>query len=174
MVGFGAANATGDKSAELELKMNEIGSLQQYLTEKIALAKEKKVQLEQKVQELEGEIRDQKDQFNIKTYQKAVLNPRIDYNLQLIQLLSGYIVRLDHKIAYFRNGNGMLSFLYRQVQDDLLMIKTLNDLEIDKLMVQINDMLGEYTSESSKTFFDVDDVPLKDIELIWQAIIKTN
>jgi hypothetical protein len=174
LVGLGPVYGTGDKSTELKLKMNEISSLQNNLTEKIALAMEKKGQLEQKNQELEEEIRDQKDQFNIGTYQKAVLNPRIDYNLKLIQLLIGYIARLDNKIVYFKQGHGMLDFFFQQAQDDLLMIKTLNDLEIDKLIAQINEVLDEYTPETRKPLFDADDVPLKDTKLIWKEIIKTN
>ena len=174
IVGFGSVYATGNKSTELKLKMNEISSLEHNLTEKITLAMGKKDQLEQKAQELEKEIRDQKDQFNIETYKKAVLNPRIDYNLKLIQLLLGYIARLDHKIVYFKNGHGMLNFFFQQAQDDLLMIKTLNDLEIDKLIAQINEVLDEYTAGTSKPMFDANDVPLKDIKLLWKEIIETN
>ena len=44
IVGFGPAYATGNNSTELQLKMNEISSLQNDLTEKIALAMEKKDQ----------------------------------------------------------------------------------------------------------------------------------
>ncbi|MCP4629829.1 MAG: hypothetical protein GY850_40925 [bacterium] len=174
IVGVGSVYATGNKSTELKLKMNEISSLQHNLTEKITLAMEKIDQLEQKAQELEKEIRDQKDQFNIQTYKKAVLNPRIDYNLKLIQLLLGYIARLDHKIVYFKNGHGMLNFFFQQAQDDLLMIKTLNDLEIEKLIAQINEVLDEYTTGTSNPMFDANDVPLKDTRLLWKEIIKTN
>jgi hypothetical protein len=174
IVGFGSVYATGNKSTELKLKMNEISSLQESLTEKITLAMEKKDQLEQKAQEFEKEVRDQKDQFNIQTYKNAILNPRINYNLKLIQLLLGYIARLDHKIVYFKNGHGMLNFFYQQAQDDLLMIKTLNDLEIEKLIAQINEILEEYTAGTSKPMFDANDLPLKDTKLLWKEIIKTN
>ncbi len=174
IVGIEPVNANGNKSAELRLKMDEISSLRHSLTEKIALAIEKKGQLEIKARELEKEIRVQKDQYSIKTYQKAVLNPRIDYNLKLIQLLLGYITRLDDKIAYFKNGYSMLNFFYQQAQDDLMMIKTLDDLEIDKLLAQINEILDEYTPAAGKPMFDADDVPLKDTRLIWKNIVKTN
>ena len=174
MSGFGSVYATGNKTTELKLKMTEISSLQQNLTAKIALAVEKKDQLEQKNRELEKEVRDQKEQFKIDTYQNAVLNPRIDYNLKLIQLLLGYIARLEDKITYFKNGHDMLNFFFQQAQDDLLMIKTLNDLEIDKLIARINDVLDEYTPATDRPMFDADDVPLKSTELIWNEIIKTN
>jgi hypothetical protein len=172
--GLRPVNATGNKSTQLKLKMTEITSLQERLTGKINLAMEKKGQLEQKTQELKDEIKDQKEQYNIETYQNAILRPRIDYNLKLIQLLMGYITRLNDKIVYFKNGHDMLSFFFQRAQDDLLMIKTLNDLEIDKLIAQINEVLDEYIPETSKPMFDVNDVPLKDTEQIWNEIIKTN
>jgi len=172
--GFGSAHATVNKSSELKLKMTEISTLQQNLTGKIAQAVEKKDQLEQKSHELEKEVRDQKAQYKIETYQNAILNPRIDYNLKLIQLLLGYITRLNDKIVYFKNGHDMLNFFFQQAQDDLLMIKTLNDLEIDKLIAQINEVLDEYIPETGKPMFDVNDVPLKDTEQIWNEIIKIN
>jgi len=177
IIGFwalGSVHATGNKSTELKLKMTEITSLQQSLSGKIALAEEKKDQLEQKTRELKKEIREQNEQYKINVYQKAVLHPRIDYNLKLIQLLLGYITRLKYKIIYFQNGHDTLNFFFQQAQDDLLMIKTLNDLEIDKLIAQINDVLDEYIPETSKPMFDVNDVPLKDTEQIWQEIIQTN
>jgi hypothetical protein len=173
VLGVGAGQTAGNKSTELKLKMTEISALQQNLSGKIALAMEKKDQLEQKTDELKQEIKDQNEQFEIETYQKAILNPRIDYNLRLIQLLLGYISRLDDKIVYFKTGNDTLNFFYQQAQDDLLMIKTLNDLEIDKLIAKINEVLDEYIPETSKPMFDVNDVPLVDTEKIWNEI-KSN
>jgi len=171
-MGGGALHASGDKSTELKLKMSEINTLQHDLSGKIALAQEKRDQMAQKTQELKAEIRDQKEQFDIETYQKALLNARIDYNLKLIQLLFGYMTRLDDKIAYFNTGSETLNFFYQQAQDDLLMIKTLNDLEIDKLIAKINEVLDEYIPQTSKPLFDVSDVPLKDTKQIWQEIAK--
>lgn len=168
--GLGTVHGSGNKSTELKLKLNEISALQQSLTGKIELASEKKDQLRQKTRELEKEVIDEKESLKIETYQMAVLNPRIDYNLKLIQLLNGYITRLQGKIIYFQNGQDILNFFYQQAQDDLLMIKTLNDLEIDKLIAQINDLLDEYISETRKPLFDVTDVPLKDTKQIWTEI----
>ena len=133
ILGYGPVCAMGNKSTELKLKMSEISSLQQNLTGKIELAVEKKGQMEQKTLELEKEVRDQKAQHKIDSFQKALLNPRIEYNLKLIQLLLGYISRLDDKIIYFKSGHDTLNFFFQQAQDDLLMIKTLNDLEISMM-----------------------------------------
>ena len=167
-------NASGHKTSELNQKMTEISSLQNSLNEKIALAVKKKDQLSQKSEALKKEIKEQNAQLNLESYQVAVQNPRIDYNLKLIQLLLGYISRLNEKIEYFKNGHEMLTFFFQQAQDDLLMIKTLNDLEIDKLVAQINEVLDEYIPETGLPMFDVNDVPLKETEQIWKEIIKTN
>ena len=166
----GFVSATGYKTTELNRKMTEISSLQHSLSEKIALAMTKKEQLEEKTESLKQEIRHEKEQMQVESYPNAVLIPRIDYNLKLIQLLLGYTTSLEEKIVYFQNGRDTLDFFFQQAQDDLLMIKTLNDLEVDKLIAQINSALDEYTSETTKPLFDVDAVPLKDAEQIWNEI----
>ena len=166
----GTVSATGDKTTELHRKMAEISSLQHSLSEKITLAMTKKEQLEEKTESLKQEIRHEKEQMQVESYQKAVLIPRIDYNLKLIQLLLGYTTSLEEKIIYFQNGRDTLDFFFQQAQDDLLMIKTLNDLEVDKLIAQINSALDEYTTETTKPLLDADGVPLKDAEQIWNEI----
>ena len=167
---FGTISATAYKTAELNRKMTEITSLQHSLSGKIELAMEKRKQLEQKTEALKEEIKQEKTQLQIESYKKAVLTPRIDYNLKLIQLLLGYVASLDEKIKYFQNGHETLDYYFQQAQDDLLMIKTLNDLEVEKLIAQINSVLDEYTPETSKPLFDADGVPLKNTEQIWNEI----
>ena len=159
---------------ELNRKMSEISSLQHNLASKITLAAEKRNHMEQKVIELQNEIKAQNKQFNIQSYQMAIQIPRIEYNLKLIQLLLGYITRLDERIEYFENGNETLTFFFQQAEDDLMMIKTLNDLETDKLISQINEILDEYIPETGRPMFDVNDVPLKDPEKIWNEVARTN
>jgi hypothetical protein len=169
-----AMGANELKTTELNRKMDEISSLQHKLTGKIALAAEKRNRMEQNVIELQNEINTQNRQFKFQSYQMAIQNSRIDYNLKLIQLLLGYIARLNERIEYFENGQVTLTFFFQQAEDDLMMITTLNDLETDKLISRINEILDEYIPESDKPMFDVNDVPLKGTEKIWNEIIKTN
>jgi hypothetical protein len=164
--------ASEHKSTELNRKMAEISSLQQSLSQKISLAMQKQEQLKQKVDELEKEIKQEKEQLQVESYLKAIRNPRIEFNLKLIQLLFGYIIGLTEKISYFQNGYQTLNFFRQQVQDDLLMIKTLNDMEIDRLIAQINSILDEFIPELGKPIFDTNDIPSKDTEKIWNEIIQ--
>ena len=133
---------------------------------------QKQEQLIQKVVELEKEIKFEKEQLQIKSYRKAVRNPRIEFDLKLIQLLIGYIYGINEKISSFQNGYQTLVFFQQQVQDDLRMIKTLNDMEIDKLVTQINSVLDEFFPELSKPVFDAQSIPMKDTERIWNEIIQ--
>ena len=52
------------------------------------------------------------------------------------------------------------------------MIKTLNDMEIDKLIAQINSVLDEFFPELSKPVFDAQSIPMKDTEKIWNEIFQ--
>lgn len=167
-------DANGLKTTELNRKMSEISSLQQNLKGMIALAAEKRGNMEQRVIELQNEIKAQNKQFKFQSYRAALQNPRIDYNLKLIQMLRGYIARLNQRIEYFENGNETLTFFFQQAEDDLMMIKTLNDLETAKLISQINEILDEYIPETRKPMFDVNDIPPEDTEKIWNKIVKAN
>ena len=164
--------ASEHKTTELNRKMAEISSLQQSLLNKISLALQKRGQLKQKVAELEKEIKQEKEQLQIESYLKAIQDPRIEFNLKLIQLLFGYMTGLTDKISYFQNGYQTLDFFRQQAQDDLLMIKTLNDMEIDKLIAQINSVLDEFIPELGKPIFDTNDITAKDTEKIWNEIIQ--
>jgi hypothetical protein len=164
--------ASEQKAMALNRKMAEISSLQQRLSQKIALVMQKQEQLRQKADEFEKEIKLEKAQLQTESYLKAIRNPRIEFNLKLIQLLFGYMNGLTEKINHFQNGYETLDFFQQQVRDDLLMIKTLNDMEIDKLIAQINSVLDEFIPELSKPIFDTNDIPSKDTEKIWNEIIQ--
>ena len=133
---------------------------------------QKQEQLNQKVGELEKEIKLENEQLQIKSYPKAIHNPRIEFDLKLIQLLIGYKYRINEKIRSFQDGYQTLVFFQQQVQDDLRMIKTLNDMEIDKLITQINSVLDEFFPELGKPVFDAQKIPMKDTEKIWNEIIQ--
>jgi hypothetical protein len=169
---YNAAHATGHKTTELEQKTAEISSLKNDLSVKISRAIEKREQLTGKMDALKQEIKQEKEQWQIDSFQRALRNARIDYNLKLIQILFGYINGLTHKIVYLQNGSEILDFFLQQVRDDLLMIKTLNNLEIDKLIAQINSVLDEFIPEIGKPMFDADDIPLEDTEKIWNEIVN--
>ena len=166
--------ASDDKTSELRQKLTEIASLKDRLSAKIEHAIDKRDRLKHKLAKLKDEINEQKQQQQIESFQKACDNSRIDYNLKLIQLLSKYIAELNKKIVYFQNGNETLDYFSQHVHDDLLMIKTLYNLETDKLLTKINSVLDEYVLAAGKPMFDVVGTHPQDTEKIWDQIIQTN
>jgi hypothetical protein len=168
----GPSYASEHKTSELHRKMAEISSLQQKLSQRISFAMQKQEQLSQRVDELGKEIKHEKEQLQIESYLKAIRNPRIEFDLKLIQLLIGYIYGINEKISSFQNGYQTLVFFQQQAQDDLRMIETLNDIEIDKLITKINSVLDEFFPELGKPVFDAQNIPMKDTEKIWNEIIQ--
>ena len=168
----GNGYANEHKTAELNRKMAEMLSLQQSLSEKISLALHKRLQLSQKMADLENEIKAETEQFKIRSYPKAIQNSRIEFNLQLIKLLLGYRTGLTEKINHFQNGYQTVDFFRQQVRDDLLMIKTLNDMEIADLIARINLLLDEFLPELSTPLFDASNTTSKDTEIIWIELIN--
>ena len=159
------------KTAELNRKMAEMSSLQQSLSEKISLAMHKRLQLDRKMAQLENEIKAETEPLQKASYPNAIQHPRIKFNLQLMKSLLGYRTKLTEKIDYFQIGYQTLDFYRQQVQDDLLMIKTLNDMEIDKLIARINSLLDEFLPELSQPLFNAKDIDSSDTETIWNEMI---
>ena len=78
---------------------------------------------------------------------------------------------MDERIAYFQAGNERLKFYLRQIKDDIAIINTLKDLEIENLIGRIDTVLDEFISETKKKIFDALDIRLMPTEQVWNEII---
>jgi chromosome segregation ATPase len=164
--------ASSPKTPELNRKISEISALQNRLSDRIAVALKTRDQLQNQIAELAKEINRIRDHRQIKSYHAAVKHPRINYNIELIRTLRVYIDRLNARLRYFRNGNETLTFLHQQVIDDLQLIQTLNDMEVDRLIHKINYVLDEYIPEIKNHLITVENIQGDSSEKIWDAIIK--
>ena len=131
-------------------------------------------QLQKQIDELASEINQELVSREINSYTKAAKVPRIKYNIKLIQQLLAYIDRLDQREQYYRAGHETLEHLNQQVNDDLKLIRTLNDMEVDELIEQINSVLDEYIPETQRPLFSADNIETSPAEEIWRGIIKNN
>ena len=161
------------KLSELRSKMTEILSLRERLIERQAQAFKLRGQLKEIMMELEEEIGTEKNRLKINSYQAASRSPRIDFNLKLIQKILGYISGLDKKIEYLNIGSEELRFLYRQADDDLKILETVHDIEIDNLVDQINQISKKYQGQDEKLLIDSGDFDLIPPERIWNNMKKT-
>jgi hypothetical protein len=167
---FNLASAGGLKTEALEQKVYEISSLRVKIIDKIDQAVEMRTRLEHHLAELRDEIRSEQIRTGIYSHQEAMQNLRIRYNLSLIQVLQAYVRRLNERIAYFQTGNDRLKFLVHQIKDDIAIINTLKDMEIDNLIDRINRVLDEFIPETKKQIFNVADIRILSIERVWDQI----
>lgn len=164
---FNPLSAAGVKKQALEQKIGEISSLRAKIIDKIDQAVEMRTHLENQLVDLQGEIRSEQTRSGIYSHQEALQNLRIRYNLNLIQVLKAYLKRLNERIAYFQNGNEHLKFLAHEVKDDIAIINTLKDMEINSLTDRINRILDEFIPETKKRIFNVAGIQMLPIESVW-------
>lgn len=169
-----AEGASSPKPTELKRKINEMSSLRRTVENRVDIAVKTREQLQKQIDELANEINRELDSRVINSYSMAVKVPRINYNIKLIQQLLAYIDRLDQREQYFRIGSETLEYLNQQVNDDLNLIRTLNDMEVDELIDRINAVLDEYIPETQRPLFSVDNIQCRPAEEIWRGIVKNN
>lgn len=143
------------KADDLRRKMSEISDMQELMASKIEYAVALRADLIAKKRQLVDEIRDEHERQSIKDYNAAVQNPRVRFNLKLVQRSSVYISKLTDRIAFFKSGTAKLGYVYRQAEDDLKMIQTLDDMMVDELMSHINRLLTEFRLEIEKKLISV-------------------
>ena len=170
LISFKPLSAESLKTEALEKKIYEISSLRAKIVDKIDQAVEMRIRLERHLAELQEEIRSERTRLGIYSHSEALQNLRIRYNLNLIQILQAYELRLNERIVYFQNGNEHLKFFAQQIKDDMAIISTLKDMEIDKLIDRINRVLDELVPETKKPVFNVSDIRMLPIECIWDEI----
>ena len=170
LIFFNPLSAESLKTETLEKKIYEISSLRAKIVDKIDQAVEMRIRLERHLAELRDEIRFEQNRLGIYSHPEALQNLRIRYNLNLIQVLQAYELRLNERIDYFKNGNEHLKFFAQQIKDDIAIISTLKDMEIDNLIDRINRVLDELVPETKKPVFNVSDIRMLPIECIWDEI----
>jgi prefoldin subunit 5 len=168
------AGASHPKVEELNRKITEMASLQRSVTNQIDIAVQTREQLQKQIDELVNEINQEMVSRRIDAYPAAEKIARVKYNIKLVQLLSAYIDRLNQREQYFRIGNDTLEHLQQQVNDDLQLLRTLNHMQVDELIHEINMVLDEYIPQTQKATFTVEDIRRKPPEKIWSEIVEKN
>ena len=167
LISFNPLSANSSKTEALEKKIYEISSLRARIVDKIDQAVEMRTLLKHQLADLQSEIRSEQLHTGINSHQEAQQNLRIRYNLSLIQILQAYVKQLNERIAYFQKGNEHLRFLAQQIEDDIAIINTLKDMEVDNLNDRINRVLDEFIPETKKKIFNVSSIRMLPFERVW-------
>jgi len=165
------AAASSHKTAALEQKSVEISALRVKIIDKIDQGIEMRIFLQKRLNVFRDEIKIEQNRFGLTGPEAPLENLRINYNLNLIQHLRAYIGRLDERIAYFETGNERLKFFLRQIKDEIAIINTLKDLEIENLIDRIDTVRDEFMPEIQKPIFDAFDLRLMPTDRVWSEII---
>jgi len=165
------AAASSHKTAALEQKSVEISALRVKIIDKIDQGIEMRIFLQKRLNVFRDEIKIEQNRFGLTGPEAPLENLRINYNLNLIQHLRAYIGRLDERIAYFETGKERLKFYLRQIKDDIAIIHTLKDLEIENLIDRIDTVLDEFILEIQKPIFDAFEIRLMPTDRVRSEII---
>ena len=163
-------SAGDSKTRELEQKIYEISSLRAKIEDKIDQAVEMQTRLEHQRADLREEVQSEQIRSGIYSHQEAMQNMRIRNDLSLIQVLQAYIEILNERIVYFQNGDEYLKFLLYQIKDDMAIIHTLKDMEIDQLTGRVKRASDEFIPQTQKPVFNVADVRPLAVEAVWDRV----
>ena len=166
--------ADGSKAHTLEAKINDISILRAKIIDKIDQAVEMRDYLEQRLDELQVEIRSEQIRADVFSHQAALQNLRIRYNLSLIQTFQAYINLINERIHYFQSGKARLTFLIDQIHDDLAIIQVLRDMQTKDLIERIDRVLTEFNPEMQKPIINAAHIRLLPTEYVWENICLKN
>jgi hypothetical protein len=173
-VGPGACIAGDVGSDQFKHKIDALKNLQEKVTDCIDTALAVRANLTAWGREFAGEIKDvhQRDRYG--SYAEAIRNPRVQYNLKLIQMVSGYTGALDEKIIFFKDSLEQIRFLYRQAEDEFKMMQTLGSLENASLLDRIDRLLIEYRAELKKDLIVSARISFRPCDAIWREIVDNS
>ncbi len=126
--------------------------------------------LQAKAEEYMGEIRKEKAVRDLKSFNQATGVYRVRYNLKLVQQINAYLAAVSGRIEFFRDGRQQINFLHQQAQDDLKMVQTLSDLEIDDFIGRIDQVLEKYEIAVNSTLFTIGEIRQENLETLWKTI----
>lgn len=160
------------KVETLKQKIADINLLHQQLSDRSRQVQSARDALMTQKQELTNEIAVLMKSDDISSYRQAENNLRIHYNLSLLGILEAYMQTLETKLRLYQTGCDKLSYLSVLADDDIKMITTLNDLEIDALTTQISLVINRYLPEAH--VIQIDPVRIEPVppEQVWKRLFK--
>ncbi len=168
----GGAVANNTNIERLNAKSAEIEQMKETVQTRYRQTLDIREQLGEMLGNFEEEIRHELTQRKISGFTKAMGVSRIHYNLELIRKLRAYMVLLDKKIIYFQEGRQKLDFFTRQVQDDMMILNTVNHMAIDALIDRIEQALNQYASAVGDDLMDAGAIAPEDLEIAWKRVVN--
>ena len=157
-------------TGQLEAKIKDLSNLREDLIAKKEQGLKLQSEYQEGIQKLKVEIRAEQKANEIMTFDQAQKQPRISFDLQLIQRKQAYIAKLQEIDTKLQQSTYELEFLERQAIDDLKLAQTLNNDEVEKMVGDINSILAKYLPEAGELKVVIDPNTMQTPEQIWESI----
>lgn len=157
---------------ELQRKIADIGLLKEQLADRIQQAETVLAKLLAQQRNLAAEVRLLHKSYDFKSYQQVRKFDRAHHNIELLRSLTAYAEAFAKKIRFYQSGYDKLTYLHQLAEDDIKMINTMNDFEIDALTTQISLVINTYLREAHVIQIDPEKIELSSPESIWNNIVK--
>ncbi len=167
-----ALASESSKPDELQRKIADIALLKQQLADRKAHAAAIQATLLKQQDDLVAEVRLLQKSFGFKSYQQAKKFDRARHNIGLLQTIIAYNRLFAEKIKIYQTGHDKLNYLQQLAEDDIKMIRTMNDFEIDALTTQISLVINRYLREAHVIQIDQKHMELVPPEKVWDGIVK--
>ena len=160
------------KTNELKRKIADIGLLKNQLADRIQQAETVVAELSSQQRNLATEVRLLHKSYAFKSYKQVTKFDRAHHNIELLRSLTAYADAFTKKIRFYQSGYDKLTYLSQLAQDDIRMINTLNDFQIDALTTQISLVINTYLREAHVIQIDPEKIELASGDSIWKKIIQ--
>jgi hypothetical protein len=160
------------KAEQLKQKIADITLLKQQLQDRSKKAEYILNELLVQRNDIVSEVRILIKSLNIKSLEQGRKHQRIHYNIELLRLLVAYIDEFDAKVQLYRTGFDRLAYLHQLANDDIRMVSTLSDFQIDALTTQISMVINRYMPEAHTIQIDPRHVLKSSDQSVWEAILK--
>lgn len=169
---LGACSIFDDQESVLQKRFDELSDLNDKLVEKRTEVLNLHQKFVDEIEGLESEIMTiANSQVGI-TYQEALENSRIRYNLKLLQQKKAYIKKLAEFHSRLMYGSEEVLFLTRKTESDLDICKVMNEEEINNLIKQIDQAINNYLPYADKLVINVDPSETETAENILRNIAQ--
>ena len=162
--------AAQSKAGELQARIADLTLLERQLTDRQQEIDALREELGRRRTGLVTEIVQLQKSLAIDSFDKAVQQPRISHNLEILRLIAGFNRALETKWGFYQNGCNRLNFLLQSAQDDLRMVTTLNNLKVDALTTQISLVINGYLPEAHTMQIDPSTLNLPVTRAVWDDI----
>lgn len=160
----------GTTMEELQRKIADMALLKQQLEDRRKEAESALEKLLSQQNDLIAEVHLLIRSLRINSLEDAQKNLRLRNDIELLRTISTYHQAFESKIRRYQTGSNKLTYLQQLAEDDIRMVATLNDFQIDALATQISLVISQYLDEAHSIQIDPQDIEAASAQSVWETV----